>query len=463
MNRAATIMGIVFFGLLAGFLFTAVPARSQDRGYDQRAQEAVAGLIRFNGLQGWVPGRPETWPESSSASSTGGKTTRPTGGVSWDRSTRPAGLTGLILPNQGLQLAADLSGLGALTQLDLSGNHLRDINLEGNFSLTELSATKNKLGGLKLDGCPRLTRLALSVNQIKTLELSANPALRELAVSMNQLSAIDLGHNPELAVFEAMNNRLTDISVTANPALTRLMLSYNQISELDLAFNPQLSELGIRDNGLRRLDLSHNPGLTELTASRNQLTELNLAHSPHLAVLALDHNQLTRLDLSLAEALTHLSAQGNPLSEIIIGQNQLENLVSLNLDDCRLPLSQLAPLSGRAQNRARFGEQEPVLFTERKLALGETLDLSDEARLNGVETDFTVQTERKRRVPPEDYETADGLIIIKKPGRYLVRMTNEAVFSSEKNQSTKRTRTFKTKVYTGVIEVVAPPETDSPS
>lgn len=460
MKRATKIMGIVFLGLLAGFLLAAIPARSQDRSYDQRAQEAVAGLIRFNGLQGWALNSPETWPESSSAPSTGTKTARPTWGVRWDRASRPVGLTGLILPNQGLQRAADLSGLTALTQLDMSGNHLRDINLEGNFSLIELTAMKNQLGRLSLDGCPRLARLALSVNQLKSLEVNANPALRELAVSMNQLSAIDLSHNPELAVFEAMNNRLTEVSVAANPALTRLLLSYNQLSELDLAFNPQLSELGVRDNDLHSLDLSHNPGLTELSASRNQLTELNLAQTPRLTVLAVDHNHLTSLDLSRAEGLTHLFAQGNPLTEIIIGQNQLENLVSLNLDGGRLPLSRLAPLSGKAQNRGRFGDQEPVLFLERKLLIGETLDLSDEARLGGEETEFVVQTEKKRRVRPEDYEAADGLMVIKKPGRYVVRMTNEAVFSSEKNESTKRIRTFKTKVYTGVIEVVPSSEAE---
>lgn len=463
MKRAATIMGIVFFSLLAGLLVAAVPGRGQGRGHDQyepRALEALAGLISFNGLQGWAPNRPETWPEAS-APAAEARTARPGGGLEWDRSAKPARLVGLILPNQGLQRTAELGGLPALSRLDLSGNQLRGIGLEGNIGLSELTAVKNQLGELNLAACPRLSRLSLSVNRLRSLDLSANPALRELMVSMNQLSEIDLSHNPELSVLEAMNNRLTAISVAANPALTRLLLSYNQISDLDLAFNPRLSELAIRDNELTSLDLSRNPDLSELTLSRNQLTELNLSDTPRLSALALDHNQLSRLDLSRAEGLIHLSAQGNPLTEILLGQNQLENLISLNLDGCRLPLSQLAPLSGKARNRARFGEQEPVLFERRQLRAGQTLDLSAEAHLGGAATEFTVLTERKRRVRPEDYEAAEGLIVINKPGRYLVRMSSEAVFSSEKSRSTSQIRTFKTKVYTGLIEVL--PASESPA
>jgi hypothetical protein len=196
--------------------------------------------------------------------------------------------------------------------------------------------------------------------------------------------------------------------------------------------------------------------LKELIAGRNRLRALDVSRNPSLTRLSAEQNLLTALDLSRNPSLETLEAQGNPLRDVRLGNNELSELRTLNLDGCRLPLSRLAPLVGRGQLRTRFGRQEDVLFEHRVLPLNESLDLSAEAVIDGAPTSFTVLSEKKRRLRPSDYQEANGRITFKYPGLYYIEMTNPRVNSSETSPTAKRPRLFKTRVRTGAVEVVLP-------
>ncbi len=428
-------------------------AQAWDPEYELRAQEVVAGLARLNGLKGWAAGAPGAWPESPAAP---GETEpgRAAPGVRWLREAAPARLESLSLEGQGLTRAADLSGLTALKRLEAGGNSLRAVNIEGNRNLVFLGLTKNQIAVLHVESCPDLVHLAVSSNQLERLDISRNPRLRTLLAAKNRLMELDPGRAPDLENLEASNNRLSSLRVTANPRLTRLVVSYNRLAALDLSANPHLTELAARDNQLTRLDLSANPRLTALTAGRNRLTGLDLSANPALTRLTVDQNQLTRLDLTHTPVLATLEAQDNPLTEIRLGDNALAELWNLNLDGCRLPLSALAPLSGRARSRARFGTQDNVLFEHTTLTLGQPLDLSAEAVIGGVATTFTALTDKRRRLPADAYREENGVVTFRRPGRYLVAMTNDRVVSTEINRPSGRVRSFKVKVQTGVVEVL---------
>ncbi len=452
----------VLVGLILIMSAGGLAAQGYDNNYERRAQEAIAGLVRLNGLRGLTPNAPGAWPEIS-AHQSGVTPTRPLLGVGWNRQESPARLETLIMVNQGLQRAADLSGLTGLRRLEIYGNSLRALNLEGDAALQILMATKNQLGSLNLQGSPRLRILAASGNQLTKLDLSANRDLGELYLSMNQLESLDLSRNTSLSALELMNNGLKSLDLSACPQLGRLLVSHNRLTGLDLSANPDLVELGAGNNSLGELDLGSNPQLTELAVSRNQLGILDLTNLIQLRDLSVERNRLKVLDLSSNPALKTLEAQGNPLEKIMVGTNEFPALEVLNLDGCRLPLSQLAPLVGRAQKRARFGSQEPVLFESARLPAGQALDLSAEAVIDGAATEFSVQTDKKRRVKPADYRVVEGRVIFLVPGRYRVLMTNERVFSSEINQPTGRVRTFKVKATTGLIEVLPAETGESPS
>ena len=449
------LLAVLVLFALAGGPGEAV-AQSFDPEYDQRAQEVVAGLTRLNGLPGWTANTPAAWPRSADLDEDLSRASvRRQPAVTWNRDASPAVLTGLNLANLNLQRVADLSGLPALRRLELSGNSLRGVNLDGDSGLVHISALKNQLSTLRVSGCPDLRHLALSNNQLERLDVSANPRLESLMVSMNRLTALEVSANPALINLDVINNQLAGLSVAANPGLTRLQVSYNRLRALDVSRNLRLAELGARDNELSSLDVSANEGLVELTAGRNRLSRLDLSRNPQLARLSVEQNQLSELDLSNNPALETVEAQDNPLTDIKLGPNELKELRSLNLDGCRLPLSRLAPLAGRARDRVRFGSQEKVLFDHQVVPLNEPLDLSGEAVIDGRPTAFSVLTDKKRRVRPNDFSETGGVISFKKPGLYHVEMTNERVTSSE-GGSSGPVRRFKTKARTGVVEVVVP-------
>ncbi|UQZ89775.1 hypothetical protein C4J81_11375 [Deltaproteobacteria bacterium Smac51] len=444
------------------FIGAAVHAQAPDEHYERRAQEVIAGLMRLNGLLGWDPVNPSTWPPASfnlnEDGDSGGSINRQAVGVSFTQTT-PARLTGLRLANLGLTRVADFSGLDALMSLEVPGNSLRSLNLAGDTALRRLTAMKNQLTGLDVRHCGELLWLAASGNRLGKLDLSGNPLLRELSVSMNQLGGLDVSANPQLTVLEAMNNQLSELTVERNPNLARLLVSYNQLDELFVGRNPELVELGARDNNLRRLDLSANSGLRELTVSRNRLTDLDLSLNPRLETLLADQNSLPILDLSANPELETVQISQNPLVEVRLGDNRMTRLRNLNVEGCRLPLSRLHHLSGLAKSRGRLGTQEDVLFEERTIELKDglaLLDLSSEAVIGGEPTTFLALNEKRRRLRPSDYRVENGIIVFFKPGLYVVMMTNPKVFSSEINQLTGRVHEIKAKAYTGVIEVAGP-------
>lgn len=449
------VIGLAVLATMLGLLFSAPPAAAQgwDSDYDRRIQEVISGLAKLNGLLGWTPNQPESWPVLSDHDYGNFASKRPLQGISWRRDINPHLPSSLSLSGLKLQRAADFSRLSALQYLDLHDNQLRGLNLDGNGELATLNAANNQLTSANIGGCPRLTYLSLANNNLEKLNLENNQSLQTLLISSNRLRELNLKGLIRLRELEAMNNGLEALDLSRSTALTRLLISHNNIKELDLSQNADLVELAVQANELVRLDLENKAGLRELAVGRNRLKELKLDNLPEIARLSAAHNEISTLDISGCLKLETLELNGNPLSLLITGENDLQMLVSLNLDGCRLPLSALLPLSGLAKSRARFGAQENVFFEETELSLDQPLDLSAEAELNGSPTVFTVLTDKKRRVRPELYHEEGGVFTFKAPGRYRIEMTNERVFSSEINKLTGRTRRFKVKAVSGLITV----------
>jgi hypothetical protein len=429
------------------------PAFGAEPAYEIRAQAVAAGLIRVNGLRHWPADDPAAWPPlPADFSRLRRESGRPVLGAAFN-SGRPARLTALALVNAGLDRVADLSRLTALAALALSCNRLRGLNLAGDEALVYLAAMKNQISSLDLASTPLLTALDLSNNELVRLDLAGNPLLDEVNLSRNRLKDLDLRNNRELTRLEVTGNQLAGLDISGNPGLTLLRASHNRLRALDLAANTRLTGLDLRNNALAVLDLSRNPDLKELVVGRNRLIWLDLSHNPDLTRLEAEHNRLPSLDLGHCGRLEILEAPGNPLTAVNVAPEA--PLVSLNLDGGRLPLSSLAPLTGRARDRTRFGRQSRVLFETLALDLREELDLSAEAEFGGVPTEFQVLDEKSRRLKPAYYTLEGGRLRFNVPGLYLVEMSNPQVFSSERGggAGAARFRRVKVKAVTGLVEV----------
>ena len=214
-----------------------------------------------------------------------------------------------------------------------------------------------------------------------------------------------------------------DADISGLPFLKRLVMPIEYFTSLDLRGNTALEFLVVRSDKLRLLDLSSNPGLKTVISCNSALHEIEL------------------------------------------GANQLKRLEEVALANNRLPLSQLAKFSGRADVAAVFGMQENVFFEHRtfKRVSEATLDFSAEVAVAGHPTDFRVTDEHGQAIEDGDIYTENrGVITFRKPGRYRVLMTNPAVPACTRKKADSASSLCTpcdefepgpTRVYSGIVEI----------
>lgn len=208
----------------------------------------------------------------------------------------------LELPDMKLTSLTGLSGMAALTKIDVSGNEIVGVveDLDGLNALTHIDLAGNQL--TEVGTLPAgLDTLIIGQNQLTELpDLSALTLLRHLDVSGNQLTQVaDLSDKTSLTNLNLAGNQLT-----ALPALPRT----GNLVSLNVHTN-QLTALPTMD-GLT--------GLSTLNAAENQLTELpDLTPLTRLNSLTLNANQLSDFpDLSTFTLLRNVN-----LAENLLGQD----------------------------------------------------------------------------------------------------------------------------------------------
>jgi len=266
--------------------------------------------------------------------------------------------TPLYAYNRNITNLAGIQHFTSLTDLNLQGNQLTNLDLSSNLALTGLNISGNQLTSLDLSANTALTGLLISDNQLTSLDLSANIALTNLEVGGNKLTSLDLSSNLALTGLSISGYQLTSLDLSANTALTSLSIYGYQLTNLDLSANTALTSLSIYSDQLTSLDLSDNTALTELYIGSIQLISLDLSANTALTVLNIGNTQLTSLDLSANTELTRLNVQNVPLTsldlpvnvaltELNIGNTQLTSLdLSANtaLTELNLPDNQLTNL-----------------------------------------------------------------------------------------------------------------------
>lgn len=270
-------------------------------------------------------------------------------------------------------------------------------NLSSLSTLNLASASITDLTGIQ--ACASLTELNVSGNQLKTLDLTENKNIRVLNCSNNpNLTFVNIqnGNNNIIKDIDFKNNtRLTciqvddDVSANANWQSTKdsnasFSLNCNPTTDIpDINFEKKLISLGYdsgtpdgkiltsrisriselkvqssgikdltgiqdflnlsaiycNDNLLESVDFSKNIGLTNLNCSNNKLTSLDISNNKKLHSLSCFSNELTSLDLSHNTNLKTVNIYLNQISSIDVSKNKLlhtfdcsQNLLSeLNL------------------------------------------------------------------------------------------------------------------------------------
>ncbi|MDU1889217.1 MAG: hypothetical protein E6767_00885 [Dysgonomonas sp.] len=282
----------------------------------------------------------------------------------------------------------------AITELNVNGNGLRELNVFNNSELISLKCEENKLRGLNVYNNTKLQHLSCSKNEIEQLDIINNTSLLylncsenklenlvlwnnqildTLICSKNNLSKLDISKNSKLKAIDcSYNDALTSLDVTKNKVLSFLDCSFNyRLQQLDVSQNSNLENLNCKNNDIYYLDLSTNVNLRYLDCSENrEMYYLFVGNSPALEELNYSFNKISSLDITANTLLKKLACSHNSISMLNISQN-----IHLQELDCKFNELQSLDLS---KNIAL----ERIICFNNGLT---SLDLSANTKLNNLQ------------------------------------------------------------------------------
>lgn len=252
---------------------------------------------------------------------------------------------------------------------------------------------------------------------IEKLDVSKNTRLEHLHVYSKNLASLDLSKCPELKYFRFGTERtgegryqetkLATLNLTGCSKLTELYLEHSPLASLDISSFKQLTKLEIEfcpKLAIQGFDKATN------------LTYLALPHTTQFANLVKNlpatirqlYLQDTEYALPSPQVGKNLVALGLPVNVESFDLAQYPNLTSLNADGSPLRYSTLKNYRsnvsynghGRITLTSPSHPENPSLFMN-----GDTIDLSSEAVIDGVETVFLwinnkYNTEEKEALKP---------------------------------------------------------------
>ncbi len=109
----------------------------------------------------------------------------------------------------------------AITKLNLSGKKIHDARgVRSLKQLTELNLSGNQLSSLSLNGLSKLKSVQISSCGLTELNAEGLSSLERLDCSQNSLTSLNLSSSPKLSLINATRNKLTTIKVHASAPLS---------------------------------------------------------------------------------------------------------------------------------------------------------------------------------------------------------------------------------------------------
>ena len=234
-------------------------------------------------------------------------------------------LTSLTLSSCGLSTIAALEGAEKLTYLDLSSNTVRNMEVLSQMNtLKELNLQHNAVTGLEaLSTLTNLEKLNIGFNSVTDLSpLSSCLKLNWLAADNNALTTIDGVEKLNLLSHLSVDyNKITDVSIVAACSeMANLSIANNQIS--DISHLSALTKLDILDfsyNSVSALpEWQEGCALRIIDGSYNSLPNIdNLAGLSKLSHVYMDYNKITNVDaLANCYVLVQLNVYGNDIDTV---------------------------------------------------------------------------------------------------------------------------------------------------
>lgn len=176
--------------------------------------------------------------------------------------------------------------------------------------LSAFSAAGIAMNSVSLDKAVRIRELRLSNAGLYDVDLSYNRDLRMLDLSGNNLRTLSLegvnglfGKNL-LSDINLSHNALTDVTLNDTRAIKSLNLSNNRISEFTYKDFDNLENFDISHNSVDRLDMTYFTSTKNVNLSYNNFAEITLPATNVFETLNVSNNLLTLATLPLSPSAT---------------------------------------------------------------------------------------------------------------------------------------------------------------
>ncbi len=214
-----------------------------------------------------------------------------------------------------------------LSELNCSGNQLKQLDVSNNTHLKKLDCSSNEIASLDVSKNTLLESLDCSSNELTSLDASKNTQLIYLTCNDNKLAKLVLGKNDNLEDIYCKNNNLARLDVSKNTKLVSLECSNNQLAELDLG-KTQLEIIECQDNLLTNLDVSNTTQLKYFTCNNNRLTKIRLGKNEYLESFHCENNNLSSLDLGMITNLRDFDCNNNKISNLDLSKNAVLHVMN---------------------------------------------------------------------------------------------------------------------------------------
>jgi len=316
-------------------------------------------------------------------------------------------------------------------QIDWGDGNLvttEEIPVSDGWTYKEITGTPLNEGVIKIYGADLAqfeTPSTVTGAKITKLDVTNAKELTSLTANTNSIKSIDLSNNTKLEKLLLNGNLIETIDLTANPELTSVNLQENKLSTIDLSKNPKIATLYLSQNKLKTLDLSANTKIKNLYLMSNELESISLGDNTTLSYISVNYNKLTELDLSKHTGLgskASVFAIGNNLKVLLLPDQQVNRVTVTNN---KFDLATLTEYFSKVKTLTYAPQQDYEIATE----IQKKLDLSSQAKVGDVATEFTVKTASGTTLTAgTDYSITDGVIsfLTEQTDSVYVEMSNTA-------------------------------------
>ena len=161
----------------------------------------------------------------------------------------------------------------SLVNLNLDDNKISNITLPDNIS--QVSIQRNQISRIDLKNKRNITNLELAGNYLEDIDVSAIPNLRTISFGIKKpKDTIDFSNNTQLtnvSIHTTEEGKINSLDFSKQTNLNSLFLTKLGLTKLNIENNVNLGELYLSDNNLEKVDLSKNTRLYSLRLFNNNI------------------------------------------------------------------------------------------------------------------------------------------------------------------------------------------------